>query len=140
MKKTLGIILAVAILGSVGIYAKHAKDQPNGSGSASQPTASSSILKSYQDGTYTGDAAETPYGIVQIAVVVSGGKLSDVRFLKMPDDFGRSTEITQNAEPQLKQTTLNKQSANIDFVSGATSTSYGYQQSLQAALDTAAKA
>jgi uncharacterized protein with FMN-binding domain len=41
------------------------------------------------------------------------------------------------SKPQLKQTTLDAQSSQIDFVSGATSTSYGYQESLQKALDKA---
>ena len=37
----------------------------------------------------------------------------------------------------LKQETISAQSANIDTVSGATVTSDGYLQSLQAALDAA---
>jgi uncharacterized protein with FMN-binding domain len=42
------------------------------------------------------------------------------------------------SEPLLEQETLNKQSFHIDFVSGATQTSEGYQQSLQSALNQAA--
>jgi uncharacterized protein with FMN-binding domain len=42
------------------------------------------------------------------------------------------------AEPMLKESAINRQSATgIDMVTGATSTSYGYQESLQAALDKA---
>jgi uncharacterized protein with FMN-binding domain len=42
------------------------------------------------------------------------------------------------AEPQLKESTLSNQSADgLDMVTGATSTYYGYQESLQAALNKA---
>lgn len=96
--------------------------------------------RKYKDGTYTGNAAETLYGNVQIAVVVNGGKITDVKYLQMPFAEERSQSITDAAKPLLKATTIDKQSANIDFVTGATSTSFGYQESLQAALDQAAKA
>lgn len=144
MRKTLVILFAIAILGGAGIYAKDHGGNDNHTATA-MPSSSPSVANSsagskttnYKDGTYQGNAADTPYGIVQIAVVVSGGKITDVNFLKMPDDFGRSSQITQMAEPQLKQNTLVAQSSQIDFVSGATSTSYGYQESLQKALDQA---
>lgn len=146
MRKTLVIIFAVAILGGASLLAKNhngssthqlvGSSNSSAQTSASGTTASSQAV-SYKDGTYTGSAADTPYGTVQIAAVVSGGKITDVNFLQMPSDLGHSQEITAAAKPLLKQTTMNKQSANIDFVSGATSTSYGYQQSLQAALDQA---
>lgn len=149
MKKTLIIIFAVAVLGGASLVAKnhesssasgHLVGQSNSSSSGSQTTSSASSsgqTTSYKDGTYTGSSADTPYGTVQIAVVVSGGKITGVNFLRMPSDLGNSRIVTSMAEPLLKQTTLSSQSANIDFVSGATSTSYGYQQSLQAALDQA---
>ena len=158
MKKPLLIIMTVAILGALGLYinpghntsaklvsspvsATGSSNQSNSStagSSAPQTTAASSTT--YKDGTYTGSAADTPYGVVQIAVVVSGGKITDVNFLQMPSDLAHSQEVTTVAESLLKQTTLQAQSANIEFVSGATSTSNGYEQSLQAALDQAAQA
>ena len=49
----------------------------------------------------------------------------------------RSPEISQQAEPILRQEALQAQSAQIDLVSGATFTSESYAQSLQAALDQA---
>jgi uncharacterized protein with FMN-binding domain len=151
MRKTLVILFAVALLGG-GVYAKEhgsagagsAAANPASSGvggssgsTSSSHTASGGSSTTYKDGTYKGDSAETPYGTIQIAVVVSGGKISDVKFLKMPDDQPHSREVTAMAEPLLKQSTLAKQSPNIDMVSGATSDYYGYQESLQAALDQA---
>jgi uncharacterized protein with FMN-binding domain len=50
-------------------------------------------------------------------------------------DYG--DPISAGAEPQLRQEALQAQSAHIDTVSGATYTSEGYRQSLQAALDAA---
>jgi uncharacterized protein with FMN-binding domain len=156
MRKSLLILFAVALLGG-GVYAKEHNNPGASSGSASSAASSnistasdnssasstpgssvnSTSSGSYKDGKYIGSTAETPYGTVQIAVVVLGGKISDVQFLQMPFEERRSSEITSMSEPYLKQTTLNKQSPNIDMVSGATSTSYGYQESLQAALDKA---
>ena len=42
--------------------------------------------------------------------------------------------INQNALPILKSEALQRQSANINLVSGATDTSYAFAQSLQAAI------
>ncbi|MGH7157198.1 MAG: FMN-binding protein [Candidatus Saccharimonadales bacterium] len=149
MKKGIVITLAVAIIGGLGAYSKSHGSSPSAGGGSNSPslvaganttssnntTTSSSTV--YKDGTYTGDSEEMPYGTVQIAVVVSGGKITDVNFLKMPFDLGHSQEVTAFSEPLLKQTTIQHQSSNIDFVSGATSTSEAYQQSLQSALNQA---
>lgn len=154
MRKTYLIIAAVAILGFLAICSRSHRTSslPIGSDSSSQSasvnSASSSSNNSspgvtptntlaYHNGTYTGTSADTPYGAVQIAVVVNGGKIADINFLQMPSDLGHSQEITYASEPLLKQTTLQAQSSHIDFVSGATSTSYGYEESLQAALNQA---
>jgi uncharacterized protein with FMN-binding domain len=157
MKKGIAIILAVAIIGTLGVYGKshgHPADgqtapansvqsdttsQDSLSGSSDNASGSSSTPRpaGLKDGTYTGVAEVTPYGTVQVAAVVSGGKITNVNFLQMPNDRGHTQEVTAFAQPLLKQETLSKQSAKIDFVSGATQTSEGYQRSLQSALDQA---
>lgn len=88
-------------------------------------------------GTYTGTAAETRYGPVQVQVTVSGGKLTDVQALQLTNRDGRSVAISQQAAPILRQEALQAQSATIQAVSGATYTSEGYTTSLQSALDQA---
>jgi uncharacterized protein with FMN-binding domain len=153
MKKGLVVIFAVAILGALGMFVNKNKSSvstsnlagqtvsasPSSATQASSNTSSSSQTSaSYKDGTFQGNSADTPYGTVQIAVVINGGKITDVKFLQMPDSHGHSVEISNAAAPLLKQIAIEKQSPNIDFVSGATSTSYGFQESLQAALDAAA--
>jgi len=138
MRRTITIIFAVAVLGgAIALTQKHNPSNSSATAMPSSATRASSGSASYKDGTYTGDAADTPYGVVQIAVVISGSKISNVEFLRMPDDQPHSREVTMMSEPQLKQNTLDAQSTQIDFVSGATSTCYGYQESLQKALDQA---
>ena len=85
-------------------------------------------------GTFTGDAIDTPYGTVQIALVVQNGKIVDVNELQMPFDRRLSQQISAAAGPILRNQVLRAQNANINGVSGASYTSYGYWQSLQSAL------
>ncbi|WP_248961646.1 FMN-binding protein [Sphaerisporangium perillae] len=84
-----------------------------------------------------GGAADTRWGPVQVAIVLSGGKVTDVQVLQAPNSNHRDIEINDRALPILTQEALAAQSAQIDTVSGATYTSEGYVQSLQSALDKA---
>lgn len=151
MRKTLVVILAIATLGIIGVY----NDGKKTSGLVAQPTSSPaaatqsgattpsnmhSAMSGFKDGTFTGGSADTPYGTVQVAAVISGGKIVDIKFLQMPYIEGHSREVTSVAEPYLKQSAIANQSASVDFISGATSTTYGFEQSLQAALDQATRA
>ncbi|MHC5905881.1 FMN-binding protein [Streptomyces sp. S6] len=77
-----------------------------------------------------GSVVETEKGDVQVEVTFQGDEITAVRMLKAPD-FPQ----TKNAVPKLVAETLREQSAEIDTVSGATITSGGYKESLQAALD-----
>ena len=74
---------------------------------------------------------------MQVEVKVAAGKITNVSFLQLTSDDGRSADINSQAGPILLQETLSAQSSNIDTVSGATFTSEGYLQSLQSALDQA---
>ena len=80
---------------------------------------------------------DTRYGPVQVEITVANGQLTDVTALQLPSDDRRSASISSRAEPMLRSEALAAQSASIDGVSGATYTSDGYAQSLQAALDAA---
>lgn len=86
-------------------------------------------------GTVTGDAVFVRYGNVQVKVTVKKGTITKVVAVDLPTGDGRSSEISRQVAPMLAQQALTAQSASIDGVSGATFTSYGYQQSLQSALD-----
>jgi uncharacterized protein with FMN-binding domain len=67
-------------------------------------------------------------------VTVSGGRITDVKAVQLPSDNPRSSQISADAAPQLRQETLTAQSASIHVVSGATYTSDSFQASLQSAL------
>lgn len=87
--------------------------------------------------TVTGDAIQTPYGVVQVKITLSGSKITNARFAQLTANDGRSAQINSQAAPILLQQTLSAQSGQIDGVSGASYTSQGYYQSLQSALDKA---
>ncbi|WP_199509651.1 FMN-binding protein [Nucisporomicrobium flavum] len=87
--------------------------------------------------TYTGSVAQTRWGPVQVTITVSGGRITEVAVPVYPNGNHRDQEINAYALPVLRQETLAAQGAAIDTVSGATVTSDGYVESLQAALDAA---
>ncbi|MEU0672898.1 FMN-binding protein [Streptomyces sp. NPDC006172] len=72
----------------------------------------------------------TDKGDVQVELTYEGDRITAVRMLKQPDH-----PQTAAAVPKLIAGTLQAQSADIDTVSGATVTSEGYKESLQAAID-----
>jgi uncharacterized protein with FMN-binding domain len=84
-----------------------------------------------------GSVAQTRWGPVQVQVTIESGKITEVTALVVPNGNSRDQEINDYAVPQLRQQVLSAQSARIDGVSGATVTSGGYIESLQAALDAA---
>jgi hypothetical protein len=84
-----------------------------------------------------GTVVQTRWGPVQVQVHIGGGKITDVTALRVPAGNNRDAEINAYAVPQLRTEALAAQSAQIDVVSGATVTSEGYIESLQAALDSA---
>jgi uncharacterized protein with FMN-binding domain len=87
--------------------------------------------------TYDGTVVQTRWGPVQVRITVAGGTIVDVAVPVYPDGNRRDLEINDRALPILRAATLTAQGADIDAVSGATVTSEGYKESLQAALDAA---
>jgi uncharacterized protein with FMN-binding domain len=106
-------------------------------GATPAPSASSAGSATSGTKTYTGSVAQTRWGPVQVTVTVANGKITDVAIPVYPSGNGRDQEINAYALPILRQETLSAQNANINTVSGATVTSDGYLESLQAALDAA---
>ena len=118
--------------GATGVLASPA-DGASGttSGSGTDRAASASSE------TVTGRSADTRWGPVQVQVTVDGGTITDVTVIDHPTENGKDRAINAPAIPILVQETLDAQSDDIDMVSGATLTSEGYVESLQAALDEA---
>jgi uncharacterized protein with FMN-binding domain len=134
MKRT-PIVLLGTVAGVAGVLMLN----PEGSSFTAQtPTDSgsgTSTTPAAKEVTATGDAVFAKYGYVELKVTAKAGTITDIVAIQMPDQDGRSIEITKAVEPILREEALKAQSANIAGVSGATFTSDGYQQSLQSALD-----
>jgi uncharacterized protein with FMN-binding domain len=105
-------------------------------GATGAPGSTPAVRSSYS-GQLTGSPVQIPFGTVQVQVTMQNGTITDVQALQLPNDRGHSAQISSYAGPQLRNEALQAQSAQIDSISGATYTSYGYQQSLQSALDQA---
>lgn len=82
-----------------------------------------------------GPAVQTFYGVVQVKLTVTGHRIDSVGFAQLTAVDATSQYINSQAAPILLRETIAAQSAHIDGVSGASYTSAGYEQSLQAALD-----
>jgi uncharacterized protein with FMN-binding domain len=87
--------------------------------------------------TFDGPVVQTRWGPVQVRITIRARQLLDVEALQLPVAHPRSAEISRQAGPILRQEALQAQSARLYLVSGASYTSQGYAQSLQAALDAA---
>ncbi|MFD5074337.1 FMN-binding protein [Streptomyces sp. NPDC058371] len=98
--------------------------------SPSPSSSSSSLSSGNAEQVVAGSTVKTEKGPVQVELTFQGEKISSVRMLQQPNH-----PQTTAAVPKLVAETLEAQSADIDTVSGATITSDGYKESLQAALD-----
>ena len=102
-------------------------------GAATTPAAPATTAPSKSaNGTFTGNSVDVGYGIVQVKITVANGKITDAQAVQAPS--GRNDRWTNMAVPVLRQRTLAAQSANINAVSGASYTSYGWYTSLVSAL------
>jgi len=101
------------------------------------PSCSPTATPTGPNGVFKGTAIKNPYGTVQTTITYANGKIT-VATATFPAT-GESGKINNKAVPILRQETLAAQSAKINAVSGATYTSTGYKQSLQAAIDAAHK-
>ncbi len=91
----------------------------------------------YKNGTYTGPTTNAFYGPMQVAAVISGGKLTAINVLQYPQTHSYSIMVNNEALPYLKSEAIQAQSATIDSISGATASSDAFMQSLAAALSQA---
>jgi hypothetical protein len=87
--------------------------------------------------TVDGPAVNYNFGVLSVSVTVKGTRIVKVGIAAIDDGgMSRSQYIDQQAIPLLEQQAMQAQSSNIQGVSGASYTSAGFQQSLQAALHT----
>jgi len=148
-----GQLTGLPALGPSGPGTSSGPTDPSGPGASAGPPAQGDVpspiatrrpgatpaptkAASKGSGTFTGDAVQEPFGVIQVQATMVSGKLTAVTVVQMPD-HGRSGFISSDAAPILEGEAIAAQSANIDSVSGATYTSEAYAQSLQSALDQA---
>jgi uncharacterized protein with FMN-binding domain len=135
-RPAVAVFLTVAALALLLSF-KTPEEVPGLANSATGAPGSTPGGKSNYSGQLTGQAVQIPFGTVQVQVTMQNGVITDVQALQLPNDRGHSAEVSSYAGPILRTEALQAQSAQIDSISGATYTSYGYQQSLQSALDQA---
>ena len=99
---------------------------------ATQAPATTAPATTAINGTFTGPSVNVNYGNVQVKITVVNGRITDAVAVKAPS--GKNDRYTNMAVPILKAQTLKAQSANIQGVSGASYTSYGWFTSLQGAI------
>jgi len=104
---------------------------------SSSATSSPAAAAAPASASATGAVESDRYGDTQVKVTIKNGKITEVTVLAYNDGDPRSAEISEQAIPILRQEVLEKQTAAVDTVSGATYTSNAYEASLQSALDKA---
>jgi uncharacterized protein with FMN-binding domain len=155
------IVITATVVGLIGVLEFHTRTSPVSLGTvpaagSAPPAAASPAQTSRSHGaasssasprpgssrqapsgtrTATGSAVNYSWGVLSVSVTVSGTRITKVGISSL-DDGGnpRSESIDQQSIPILEQEALQAQSANIQGVSGASYTSAGFIQSLQAAL------
>lgn len=105
------------------------------------PSAPRTTTKAPQPTTrrVTGPGVDNEYGYVQVQIVVSGSRIIEAVALSLPS--GGESDIhsgdVRNKYDGTGGEVVQKQSANVNTVSGATETSNSYKQSLRAAIEQA---
>jgi uncharacterized protein with FMN-binding domain len=101
-------------------------------GTSRQPAAAAGAAGAVR--TATGPAENFGYGTIAVRVTVRGNRVIAASVSILSTLEPTSQQISGQAIPILHSEVLAAHSANINGVSGATYTSQGYYQSLQAAL------
>ena len=115
-----------------------AKVSPTPTKPAAKPTPKpSSTTKTVTGSAVTVGEGRRVFGIVQVRLTLTNGKITAATAIQFPQNDSHSAELSQFSIPTLSQEVLSAQGASIDAVSGATYTSNAYAQSVQAALDAA---
>lgn len=141
-RNTVVVSATAAALGLLMLYptSTHHGVEPRKPGQALAPAG---VLQPSQPAAVTtvnGSSVDTRYGPVQVQLQLRAGRIVAATAIDFPQAGNRDRQINSAAIPLLDAETLTAQNAAIDTVSGATYTSAGYRQSLQAALDAATAA
>jgi hypothetical protein len=84
-----------------------------------------------------GPALTTPFSEIQVKASFTGRRLTGIETVSLSGDGPHTEALNARAEPILRESALEAGSADVDVVSGATSTSKIWLESLQGAIDEA---
>lgn len=129
MKRALPI-LVLSVAGLIPLWRYEPSTDTSSTTEVAAPAPSTSASGGSSSQVVTGTTVNTEKGPVEVQVTFDGEKITAVRMLQQPNH-----PQTTAAVPKLIARTLEVQSADIDTVSGATITTEGYKESLQAAID-----
>jgi uncharacterized protein with FMN-binding domain len=87
----------------------------------------------------TGPAMVTPFSVIQVRAFVMNGRLTGVETVALAGDGPYTNALNARAERILRVEALKAGSADVDVVSGATSTSRIWLDSLAEAIDKASR-
>lgn len=99
--------------------------------------SSMALAAKYKDGEYIGVVEDAKQGTTVVAVAIAKGNISSVEILS-PIKFDYPYEAGKKAFFEYPAKVVEKQSAKIDVVSGATGSYTTYNKAVQMALDVAA--
>ena len=102
------------------------------SGKLGEDSASAGQAGTYKDGTYTG-SSQGFGGEIKVKVTVSGKKISAI------DEASGEDEAYLSMAKDIVKTILDKQTTDVDTISGATYSSTGIKNAVGQALEGAAK-
>ncbi|HLZ27122.1 MAG TPA: FMN-binding protein [Chloroflexota bacterium] len=97
----------------------------------SSAASSASVSSGYQDGTFTGTGSGK-FGSITVSVSTSGGKITSVQITKVATTFPASQIASLPAQ------VVQRQTASVNAVSGATASTQAFKQAVQQALVQAA--
>ena len=101
---------------------------------AASPRSSSIAPPTARSHSALGPAFTTPFSYIQVRATVTDGRLTGVETVAIAGDGPHTQALNSHAEPILREEALRAGSAEVDVVSGATSTSTIWIASLRGAI------
>jgi uncharacterized protein with FMN-binding domain len=131
MRRALAALVVTAV--AVVLLARYDTDPPVTLTERAIPPAPPPRAKPGEK-TADGPAMATPFSIIQVQATLTHGRLTGVRTIAMSGDGPHTKALNARAEPILRAEALKAGSAEIDVVSGATSSSRIWIESLKGAI------
>lgn len=122
----LGLVMTILVFSCMNLYLIKTTGNETGSGIADVKVAEKGP---YTDGTYTG-TGHGFRGKIDVTVTIEHGNISDVQVQDYEDDATYMQSVIRELVPKV----LEKQSAAVDTVSGATYSSKGFLEAVDQAI------